>query len=136
MKIKTRFILATMALVMLFSGCTKDIEEYIDFLDKRLVYFEWVNYLLEHIFIRYGYDFRRYQRDMLDRRLKVFMIKHDIKHIKDCVGVILFNKSAFKGFFLELSINVTEFVRSSTTIFPIFVFNSFNTWLMICASAY
>jgi chemotaxis protein methyltransferase CheR len=48
---------------------------------------------------------------MIKRRVDVFMIKHGIKNLKDAIGTILFNKSAFKVFFLELSINVTEFFR-------------------------
>ena len=48
---------------------------------------------------------------MVSRRIGIFMLKHDIKHIKDAVVTILFNSSAFKGFFLELSINVTELFR-------------------------
>ncbi len=89
-----------------------DIKNIIIFLkiitiDKRLI----IEYLKEMIFKIYGYDFRLYNKEMFQRRLEIFILKHNIKHIKDAVSLILFNKSAFKGFFLEISINVTELFR-------------------------
>ena len=68
-------------------------------------------YLKNTIYEIYSYDFRGYHQDMFKRRIDVFMLKHNIKKMKDAVGLILFNRSAFKGFFLEISINVTEFFR-------------------------
>ena len=94
----------------------KDIGLYLNLVDTRLNYKQWVCYLLEHVHARYGYDFKLYNRGMLNRRLDVFMIKHDIHNIKDCVGLILFNKNAFKGFFLEVSINVTELFRETESL--------------------
>lgn len=88
-----------------------EIINYINFINMKLQSEDWIDYLLEKVLEKYGYDFRRYQRAMLRRRLNVFMLKHEIMHIKDAVNVILFNKSAFKGFFLEVSINVTELFR-------------------------
>ena len=43
------------------------------------------------------------------------MLKHDIKSIKNAVVVILFDKKAFKAFFLDVSINVTEFFRKPSS---------------------
>ncbi len=90
----------------------KSIIDYIDFLENKFTTDEWITYLLEMIYLRYSYDFRLYQRDMVARRLEVFMLKHEIKSDKEAVGAILFNRSIFKSFFLELSINVTEFFRN------------------------
>ncbi|MDQ7061473.1 MAG: CheR family methyltransferase [Sulfurimonas sp.] len=84
---------------------------YINFLNKNTSKEVWIEYLLYSIYERYTYDLRLYHRDTIVRRLDVFMIKHDIKNIKSAIGVILFNKVAFKSFFLEVSINVTEFFR-------------------------
>ncbi len=105
----------------------KSIIDYINFLDKKLSLEDWIIYLLDMILERYHYDFRLYQRDMVSRRLEIFMIKHDVKEIKNAVGVILFNKSAFKAFFLELSINVTEFFRDP---------NSFKSIIKLMDKAY
>ncbi len=89
----------------------KEISRYINFLNKKALKEVWIEYLLYTIYEKYNYDFRFYHRDTINRRLAVFMIKHEIKSIKNAVGIILFNKVAFKGFFLELSINVTELFR-------------------------
>lgn len=111
----------SMVLGALNTGCydyiftLKDIIEYINFIDKNLSKEQWTLYLLEKILERYGYDFKEYQADMVRRRLDVFMLKHELKSIKNSVGLILFNKSAFKAFFLDLSINVTEFFRDPSS---------------------
>ena len=89
----------------------KNIIIYLNLVDKKISKDDWIEYLLEMIYEKYSYDFRLYYRDMVNRRLGVFMINHRIKSIKDAIGVILFNSSAFKVFFLELSINVTELFR-------------------------
>jgi len=85
--------------------------DYINFIDRKMKQSKCIEYLLKMIYKNYGYDFQLYQRAMIQRRLGVFMIKHDIKSLKDAIGVIVFNSTAFKGFFLEVSINVTEFFR-------------------------
>lgn len=95
---------------------------YINLVDKQNLMDRWIDYLLEMIYLQYEYDFRLYHRDMLNHRLSVFMIKHKIKDIKDAIGVILFNKSAFKAFFLEISINVTELFRNPKSFINISLF--------------
>lgn len=94
----------------------EDIIVYINFINKKNIKKEaWIEYLLEMILKRYNYDFRLYHRDMIQRRIEVFMIKNEIKNIQDAVGLILFNKTAFRVFFLEISINVTEFFRKPSS---------------------
>ena len=93
----------------------ENIIDYIKILDKRFTKESWLEYLLDMIIKKYSYDFKLYHRDMLSRRFDVFMLKHGIDNIKDAVGVILFNRSAFKGFFLEVSINVTELFRKPSS---------------------
>ncbi len=90
----------------------KEIVMYINIIDKHLTQQEWILFLLDEIFNQYNYDFRLYKIDMVTRRVNVFMIKHDINNIRDAIALILFNHSAFKAFFLDLSINVTEFFRN------------------------
>lgn len=72
---------------------------------------EWITFLFDEVHTRYEYDFRLYQRDSLKRRVEQFMIKHRIVDTKIFVVLVLFNKSAFRSLFLDLSINVTEFFR-------------------------
>ena len=90
----------------------KEIVNYINFVDKKPVEGECIGYLVEMIDKIYGYDFKLYHRDMIKRRVYAFMVKNRIKSIKNSVGMILFNKHAFKSFFLEISINVTELFRN------------------------
>ena len=89
----------------------KQIINYFNYLDKEYDFDEWLEYLLEKIDEYYNYDFRLYYRDMIKRRIEFFIIRHQIINIKDAVGMILFNKAVFKLFFLDISINVTEFFR-------------------------
>jgi len=89
----------------------EDIIMYINLLDKQMKKDEWIDYLLEMLNKKYNYNFNLYYRDMINRRIDIFMSKHDIKSIKNMVAVVLFNRSAFKGLFLEISINVTELFR-------------------------
>ena len=104
---------------MLTNAMALHVEDYVLNIDEIIIYINLLDknkdaltkYLLDMIFKIYGYDFRLYHKDMIKRRIDMFMLKHDIKTMRDAVGVILFNRSAFKGFFLEVSINVTEFFR-------------------------
>lgn len=89
---------------------------YINYLNKNTTKEVWIEYLLYSVYKVYSYDLRMYHRDTVSRRLDIFMINHDIKNIKDAVGIILYNSTAFKGFFLELSINVTEFFRNPLSL--------------------
>ena len=89
----------------------KEIILYIQIIDAKMTKEAWIDFLLEEIYKRYNYDFKLYHKEMIHRRVEMFMLKHSIKNIKDAIGVILFNRSAFKAFFLEVSINVTELFR-------------------------
>lgn len=91
---------------------TKNIIEYINFIQAKYNQKEWIKYLLVEIKKRYSYDFTLYKQNLVRRRLDIFMLKHSITSIQQAIEVILYNKSAFKGFFLELSINVTELFRN------------------------
>ncbi len=89
----------------------KDVITLINVIDNVTTKEAWMEYLLDKIYERRNYDFRLYHKDMVARRMTVFMLKHEIKSVKNAIAMILFNQSAFKGFFLEVSINVTELFR-------------------------
>jgi len=99
----------------------KNIIDYINFLNTKGSKEFYLSFLLEMISQKYNYDFRLYHHDMILRRLEVFMIKNEIKEFKDGIALILFNRAAFKEFFLSVSINVTEFFRN-----PVSFENSIN----------
>jgi len=92
----------------------KNIKYFIELIsieEEKLLYF-----LKELIFKKYKYDFRHYFDDMFNRRVEIFMSKHRIKNLRNAIGVIIFNKSAFMAFFLEVSINVTELFRHEDSL--------------------
>ena len=121
---------------------TDKISSYINLLNKKMDKNSWIDYLLEMIFINYEYDFRLYHRDMINRRVDIFMLKHGIKNIKDAVAMILFSKTIFKAFFLDVSINVTEIFREPKSFVTMIKFlnrfykNSHNIklWSAGCSS--
>jgi chemotaxis protein methyltransferase CheR len=89
-----------------------EITKYINFVKKTFTKDELISYLLVEIKNIYSYDFTLYKQNLVQRRLEIFRLKNSIDDMKKAVEVILYNKSAFKGFFLELSINVTELFRN------------------------
>ena len=89
----------------------KEIQRYLEYLSQSLNEDDLISYLLEMIYDKYCYDFRLYHRKMLKRRFDIFATKHGVKNVKNAVGLILFDVNAFKAFFLDVSINVTEFFR-------------------------
>jgi len=93
----------------------KDIIIYITILNKNLTKDGWIEYLLNMVYKRYDYNFKLYYNDMLRRRIDIFMTKYNISSVKNMVAIVLFNRSVFKGFFLEISINVTELFREPAT---------------------
>ena len=85
---------------------------YINTLDINPTKDSLLEYLLQEIYKKYNYDFRLYHREMMQRRLDIFMLKYGFKEAINAVVAILFHRSAFKAFFLEVSINVTQLFRN------------------------
>ena len=72
---------------------------------------ETLSYLLEKIHEKYEYDFRLYNQDSVMRRVLNFMAKVRVKEMQDLLYLVLLKESAFRGLFLNISINVTELFR-------------------------
>lgn len=66
---------------------------------------------LEAVFNRYGYDFSQYQAASVKRRIKHLIESLNYDNFFDFQREVLTVTEAFEHFFLELSINVTEFFR-------------------------
>ena len=105
---------------------TKNIIFYFKLLEKKFDNVDFLDTLLDMIFEKYGYDFRLYHKDMLKRRLSVFMLKHSIKNIKDVMEIILFGKEMFREFVSEVSINVTELFRNPKFFYKLLEFFDIN----------
>ncbi|MBF0238494.1 MAG: protein-glutamate O-methyltransferase CheR [SAR324 cluster bacterium] len=67
--------------------------------------------LLEAIFRRYGYDFRKYARSSLHRRIAHRLAIMKLSHIAELVHPVLEDESCFKTVLRDLSIDVTEMFR-------------------------
>ncbi len=67
--------------------------------------------LLEAIHQRYGYDFRDYARETLDRRTRQFQADHGIDSISDTIARVLREPEVFFDLISYFSINVTSFFR-------------------------
>lgn len=100
------------------SGCynyimtLEEILLYINLLDENINSLNFIDYLLEAVYKKYGYDFRLYQKSLITRRLSIFMLKYGVQKPKDVIEIILFDKKMFREFFAEISINVTELFRN------------------------
>ena len=70
-----------------------------------------LQFLLEAIFQRYGYDFREYTRASLRRRVKQHLLIARYDNISAVTHDILHNGEAFSALLSNLTINVTEMFR-------------------------
>ncbi len=66
---------------------------------------------LEGVFLRYGYDFRRYAEASLDRRLASLMTQFKEESLIALLQKVLESSDAFREILPHLTINTTEFFR-------------------------
>jgi len=67
--------------------------------------------LLEAVYLKYGYDFRRYSKAHLKRRIGRRLTLAGLGNIAEMLHRILTDQSFFETLLLDLSINVTEMFR-------------------------
>ena len=70
-----------------------------------------IDLLLEAIFLRYGYDFREYTRETLNRRIAHFQSDYGIASITEIIGRVLREPILFFNLIAYFSINVTALFR-------------------------
>jgi chemotaxis protein methyltransferase CheR len=70
-----------------------------------------VDLLLEAIFRRYGYDFRDYMRETIDRRIEQFQDEYGITTLSEVLGRVLREPTLFFSLIAYFSINVTALFR-------------------------
>ncbi|PCK03820.1 MAG: chemotaxis protein CheR [Alteromonadaceae bacterium] len=108
---------------------------------KEIVDIE-IDVLLEAIHRRYDYDFSKYARPSLNRRVQGFLMKEKLETPSQLIPNILRDKYLFDRFLAELSVTVTEFFRDpgffnavKETIFPILkTYPFFKIWHAGCAT--
>lgn len=70
-----------------------------------------INLLVDAIRQKYGYDFSRYAKASLTRRIKKGLSEARLKRISEMIPLIIYDRSFFNSFVHNLSINVTEMFR-------------------------
>ena len=70
-----------------------------------------IKLLLEGIFLKYGYDFRNYTKDSINRRIKQRLMLNNIPNISLMQYEILNNLKFFETLLQDFSIQVTEMFR-------------------------
>ncbi|MDP3847446.1 MAG: chemotaxis protein CheB [Pseudomonas sp.] len=66
---------------------------------------------LEALLKQYGYDFRGYQRDSLERRIRNLMVHFDLGSFPEFQSAVLSDAALFERLCAELSVGVTSFFR-------------------------
>lgn len=70
-----------------------------------------ITMFLKQLHILYGYDFTKYDRGSVTRRINASMLKHEICSFQLFVKEVLTKREMFDDLVLSISINVTEFFR-------------------------
>lgn len=70
-----------------------------------------INLFLEAIYLRYGYDFRRYARNSMKRRILRILFRSGFKNISEMQHELINNEHFFLSILPDFSVNVTEMFR-------------------------
>ncbi|OQX96483.1 chemotaxis protein CheR [candidate division KSB1 bacterium 4572_119] len=70
-----------------------------------------IELLLEAIYQKYGYDFRKYSRASIKRRILHRLAKTDLDSVSEMQHRLLYDVEFFDKLLLDLSVNVTEMFR-------------------------
>ena len=73
-----------------------------------------IQLLLEAIYLKYGYDFRKYARASIKRRLFHRLSISGLKSISEMQHKLLHDTSFFETMLVDFSINVTEMFRDAS----------------------
>lgn len=98
--------------------------------------------LLEGILLKYGYNFKNYNKSHLKRRVLTLINSENLGSITMLIKNILYDKEEFQKFLLAISINVTEMFRFPQffkdireNIIPILkTYPSINIWHAGCST--
>lgn len=102
-----------------------------------------INLLLEAIYLKFGYDFRKYTKQHIKRRMLRRVELDDLQYLSGITGKVLYDEKYFKDIILQdLSINTTEMFRDPLfykllreKIIPILkTYPSINIWNAGCSS--
>jgi len=101
-----------------------------------------VDLLLEAMYRKYGYDFRHYSREYVQRRLRQHLAKSGVDSIAAMIPAVLHHPEFFEDLLFDLSITVTEMFRNPSfylavrkEIVPVLrTYPLLKIWLAGCAT--
>ena len=101
-----------------------------------------IELLLEAIWKKYGYDFRRYSRSHIKRMIHQFQLTNEIGEIPNLIHKVLYDKEIYKKILVKFSINVTEMFRDPSfflsfreKVIPVLkTYPSLKIWVAGCSS--
>lgn len=70
-----------------------------------------IQFLLEAIYLKYGYDFRNYSGNHVERRLMNRLFQSNLSSLADMKDKLLNDTDFFHRLLMDLSVNVTEMFR-------------------------
>ncbi len=72
---------------------------------------EDIKNFMKLIYSKYGYDYSGYQIDSIIRRIRICMLRENIRNFEEFKKAVLNDEEVFEDLFHDLSINTTEFFR-------------------------
>jgi len=101
-----------------------------------------IELLLQAVFRIYGYDFRHYAKESLQRRIKNLLEREKKQYISELTCGIIHDRYFFDRFLREMSITVTEmfrdpklfFLLKESVISKLQTYPSINIWIAGCAT--
>ncbi len=98
--------------------------------------------LLEAIYKCYGYDFRSYTFDGMQKRLQAIMKRENLQSISSMIPLLLYDEAFFNKLLKSLLISVTDFFRNplaykmlKQTVIPVLsTYPYINVWCAGCAT--
>ncbi|MBF0109500.1 MAG: protein-glutamate O-methyltransferase CheR [Magnetococcales bacterium] len=101
-----------------------------------------INLLLDALYLRYGYDFRDYDRGALKKRIHACLSQCTFHHVSEIIPRLLHHGEFLTRLVHALSINTTAMFRDPqtfailrTTVFPVLAsFPFINIWHAGCAT--
>lgn len=98
--------------------------------------------LLEGIFLKYGFDFRKYTEASVTRRIDVILAKHNIPTEADLLARLLNDEEFFKKIMPLFTVNTSEMFRDPTffrslreQVIPVLrTYPNLNIWIAGCST--
>lgn len=101
-----------------------------------------VDWFLEAVMDRYGYDFRQYARASLRRRIQYRLEAEGLSHVSQMIPLVLYDPDFFDRFLRDMSITVTSMFRDAAVfkalreqVIPVLkTYARINIWHAGCAT--